>query len=65
MEGGPNVRGVEADMVPPWIIAELEKKRRERESERDERPRLEVELHLPTRQAPRPEAPKGPIVIEF
>jgi len=52
-------------MVPPWIIAELEKKRREREREQDERPRLEVEIHLPTRQAPRPEAPKDPIVIEF
>jgi hypothetical protein len=48
-------------MVPPWIIAELEKKRRER----DERPRLEVEVTLPTRRAPRPEAPKSPIVLEF
>jgi len=52
-------------MVPPWIIAELEKKRRERERERDERPCLEVEIRLPTRQPPRPEARKGPIVIEF
>jgi hypothetical protein len=56
---------LEADMVPPWIIAELEKKRRELEREREDRPCLEVEIPLPTRQAPRPEAPKGPIVIEF
>jgi hypothetical protein len=52
-------------MVPPWIIAELEKKRRERERERDERPCLEVEVPRPAPQAPRHGPPKVPIVIEF
>jgi len=55
-------------MLSPWIIAELERRRRERE--RTEQPCLEVDLPRPPRGAPRPEtprpeAPRSAIVIEF
>ncbi len=53
-------------MLPPWIIAELERRRRERERERErEQPVLEVDPPKPPRQAPRPETPSGVVVIEF
>ncbi len=51
-------------MLPPWIIAELERIRRERQSERDERPALEIEHRAPPRQAPR-EGSRCPIVVEL
>jgi hypothetical protein len=50
-------------MLPPWIIAELERKRRERESNEQIRPDLECPPC--PRQEPRPEATRGPIVLEF
>jgi len=56
-------------LLPPWIIAELERKRRERERERSEQPCLEVDLPRPPRErppceTPPPESPR-PITIEF
>lgn len=52
-------------MLPPWVIAELERKRREREREREQQPVLEVDPPTPPRQTPRPEVPRSAIVIEF
>jgi hypothetical protein len=56
-------------MFDPWVIAEIERLRRERELE-DRRPGLQVELPVePPQEPPRgPQAPRPPrtvIVIDY
>jgi hypothetical protein len=64
-EGTTNVLGLEGNMLPSWIIAELEKKRRKSQRGLDDRPRLEVDVPASPSWSPPPEKRRAPIVIEF
>jgi hypothetical protein len=48
-------------MIPPWMIEELERLRRERDDERRDRPQLWIEL--PVRREPERPRPAPPTVI--
>jgi hypothetical protein len=61
----PTSLAQEADMLAPWVIREVERRRREREQEREQRPCLEIEPPAPPPRAPPPERPPGPIVIQL
>ncbi len=53
-------------MIAPWIIREIERRRRERE-QREERPLLEIHPPQPepVRRRPEPDRPRGPVVIQL
>lgn len=51
-------------MLRPWVIREIDERRRERERAREEQPFLEIEPPPPRRRPP-PDQVRGPIVLEL